>query len=262
MNLKTIASSAILLPLVFLTGCTEDEVASVDYSGSSQQASIVNVDMADSYLQIYLEASNIIPRLDDLLYLDSYGTCGGSTYTSDYSYESIVDLEMTAYDFCEYDTFDNKFKIDGFLNLTYDYYRPEKSFTAKGFSIDYPAYGINTTIDGSIQENDIDLYSPELVIKDKDTNQTYMIREWLERYDEDDNLMLAGKIYHPTHGYITVTTNENLTLSDYYKYPLAGQLLFQGNQSSANISFSTNNYYIELDVNGDDIVDYTATYYY
>lgn len=67
-----------------------------------------------------------------------------------------------------------------------------------------------------------------------------------------ESVTIEGRFYHPTHGYVDVTTPQPLVIPDGSAYPSTGQVVVRGDNSGAQLTaLSTTTFQIDLDVDGD-----------
>lgn len=295
MKKNILRSSLIAIFATGLTACgggggdSTSETSNTTYSGLTEPASIDSPDTVSTYVEIYQDTTNAAAGLESLSFGTSTpaststlasismkskaasesasGSCGGSATLTDNSTDSLVNLSIDANNFCEYDYDDNRVTIDGFMSMSGTFEPMNMRVVLKEFSMSHPAYDVSTWMDGNMETTQTDQYietfSTKLTVNSTTGDETYMVKDWKERYySSSDEVVLTGRMYHPTYGYVTVTTVENVQMDYYANNPISGVLLLQGANSSANVTFSSEGYYVEVDQNGDDIIDYTNSYSY
>jgi hypothetical protein len=75
------------------------------------------------------------------------------------------------------------------------------------------------------------------------------------------SIILAGRAYHPDHGFVTISTSSPVQISLSTGIPQSGELLLTGDGgSTATVTFdSVSMFTIEVDSDGDTLIDTTLT---
>jgi hypothetical protein len=82
-------------------------------------------------------------------------------------------------------------------------------------------------------------------------SQTFWVKDWTYTFTAPNTLTISGRYYHPTYGYVDVTTLTPLTVSSVYGDPTAGVLLFTGaNGTKAKLTFTSTGYTVDVDTTG------------
>ena len=98
-----------------------------------------------------------------------------------------------------------------------------------------------------------------LLMKDA-ANETFWVRDYrlsiTEEVDYSD-IMMSGRFYHPTHGYVDLTTIEQVRIYHVYEWPSSGKLQIVGASGSRAHLTALDEYTceIEVDENGDGTFD-------
>ncbi|MFZ0243977.1 MAG: hypothetical protein WAL90_20215 [Desulfobacterales bacterium] len=197
------------------------------------------------------------------------GDCGGSA-----SYTATMDDvtgtftgSMNFTDYCSQNTsisgtadFSGKFNVDnsGFLNFAL-------SINMVSLTSGNQSY----VIDGDIS---VDVSGPstiaslDIVMKDS-SNEVFWVNDYLltitQGMDYVD-LQVSGRFYHPTHGYVNLTTITPVRTYNIYQWPSSGELQVAGGASTtARLLVIDENYcQIIADTNGDGNYNYDSGHMY
>ena len=89
-----------------------------------------------------------------------------------------------------------------------------------------------------------------MLITNNTTGRTYWLKDYLLNLS-GDMLTISGTYYHPTHGYVVMSTITPLTVTGIDATPTSGELLFAGsNGTKARLTFTSVGYTIEVDAAG------------
>jgi hypothetical protein len=117
------------------------------------------------------------------------------------------------------------------------------------FTLGSQALKVNGTVSSSVTVSGSTL-SINVVETDLSNNTTYWQND-ITFVLTGSSMTVVGRYYHPTHGYVNITTVVPLTVSSLTGQPTAGQLLFTGsNGSKARLTFNATGYVIEVDTTG------------
>lgn len=83
------------------------------------------------------------------------------------------------------------------------------------------------------------------------SGMTYWIKDWSYAFSSGNILHITGRYYHPTHGYVEITTPEPLTVSSVVGRPVSGVWHSAGsNGTSARLTFTDQGFTIAADTAG------------
>lgn len=259
------------------------------YTGSREAASLETTIQAAAYIEFYQESQGEWDLLDffevtpdqttasvktsaanskSLAATESaQGSCGGSATVTDNSTENQIDYSLNANNFCDEDIDGDRYEANGELSLsgTFDPYNV--AMFADNFTINYPFFEINASIDGDISIQVIEAitstFSEQITTKDNNSGKTLMRENWFEEYDLDSGTLdLSGRVFHPQQGFVDLRTVSLLEVDSSSLYPVAGEVILLANDSQAWITFYSGGYLVEVDVNNDNIVDFSDDFFY
>lgn len=141
------------------------------------------------------------------------------------------------------------------------------ALTLEGFTLDIEilsvsAGGKSLDLSGSVS---IDVSAPNVgtvsyTLNFRTGGKTYRIQNFTVQVDESvipALVDIGGRLYHPDHGYVIVSTPTSIETS-VDGTPISGMLVFTGANSSATVTFVTDNdYTIAVDEDGDSVPDVT-----
>lgn len=259
------------------------------YNGSREAASLQSTDNAAIYMEFYQESQGEWDVLDffeatpantssqaktSATYTKSpaatetgQGSCGGSATITDNSTNNQINYSLNANNFCDEDGDGDRYEADGQLGLSGSIEPYNINMLANNFTINYPFFEVNASIDGDIyiEVNDAITrsFSNQITTRDNSTGRTFMREDWSEEYNSDNGtLALSGRMFHPQLGYVVLSTLNLLEVDSTSLYPVAGGVRLLSNESQAFISFYSGGYLVEADINNDDIIDFSQDYLY
>lgn len=103
----------------------------------------------------------------------------------------------------------------------------------------------------------------DMYMRDRTTGDSILMEDYVftaVEFDDYSVLEVSGRFYSSDYGYITLSTEEAIIVSDYEDYPSEGIILAAGaDDSSARLSFLTSGTYcVEVDEDGDGTYEYDS----
>ena len=193
------------------------------------------------------------------------GDCGGSvsyTVTMD-DVNGTFTGSMTFTDYCNENTsisgtagFSGQFNVD-----TSDFLNFALSINMVSLTSGDQSY----VIDGDIS---VDVSGPsaiaslDMMMKDS-SGEVFWVNDYTLKISEGIDyvdLEVSGRFYHPTHGYVDLSTNSAVRTYNSYQWPSSGEIeIIGGEGASARLKAIDENYcQITADTNGDDTNDYDS----
>ncbi len=199
------------------------------------------------------------------------GSCGGSaTFTASGNANNTISGSMSFNAYCEGDT-----EINGTVSfsLQYDPLTEEAtsltlSFSAVTSTSSTESITLSGTmaIDISSTTNSVSM-SMSMLIQDG-TGKVYQVQGYTLAMTEgisDTSLTVSGTFFHPDHGSVTVSTEQEFVVNNTDDYPSSGILLVTGDTGIAGgatkarlVTVDSTSYYVEADTNGDGTYDYNS----
>lgn len=194
------------------------------------------------------------------------GECGGS-----YSIDLQLDQSsgtfsgtFTYADFCTEDTV-----IDGLVVVSgrMDPDSGTLDFIDFNFSsLSGARDGEGFLLDGSVRLTAIEAtntnqVSMDLLFEDLDSGETLWLKDFVVSVTDGDGyeeIAFSGRIYHPVHGYVDLSTEVPFRLEDGADNPSEGVLLLTGADNGKILMtvISESQYQVEADTDGDDTYDW------
>lgn len=250
------------LPVTFSSVETADDFYKKLYQYIYQYNGTVN-NTARSNINTEKSAKAVSIRELQLVDSTSYGNCGGymnMVGTIDDT-TSEFDLEIDYSKYC-----DDDFYADGlvlgngtledmtliFQNTTYG--KGISRFTISGSTTQKELTVIDRT---TLTLITVDQQTLNLLMIDQDTNEQIQFENYIQitkkdfPYEKTEN----GTLYHSEYGRAEVETIESMIKSSYADRPSSGKLKFTGANSFAYITFYSSGYLVEVDTDGDGIIN-------
>jgi len=123
------------------------------------------------------------------------------------------------------------------------------------------------TVDGSMSFNPSNsplAITMDMKLKDNSTEQIFWTENFsltiVEAFTYED-LSMAGRFYHPDHGYVDITTPTPFHYTGTNEFPYPGVMIATGANGSTTTltSLSITSYQIDIDEDGDSVIDQTTT---
>lgn len=126
---------------------------------------------------------------------------------------------------------------------------------------------LSLTVDGTVTTSASGAtvtITSNLVLRDNATSTSYKTENLVVTAvaaASSASITLAGRVYHPSEGYVTLSTPTPLVVETGDNYPSSGTFVATGaNNGSVTVTALTNTtYQIEIDVNGDGTPESTST---
>jgi len=188
--------------------------------------------------------------------------CGG-TLSYNFSFDDATGAYSGTFTFSNYVDCDDKSIIngsltaEGVLNLsTLVLTSMNMTFTA----LTYEEGSESMTLSGTMDMNSISAFNYTMTMnldfRDNVKNETYRLENYV--VDITDNISyidvdISGTVYHPTHGYVAVTTTTLIRIYSTDENPTSGVVELAGSGGSkVVVTFNTNDTYtMDIDSDGD-----------
>lgn len=246
------------------------------YQGLTTKAIIDNVETAEIFVELYMEAedivdsdnftpsssqpSNSVPR--EALNETETGSCGGTLSINGEYDDEQGDFDITSiandYDDCSM-TMDGEYAMEGNwedFTLTFD------NFNMVDNNNDF-----NMTMDGTsrmVESNDVYTTTLNIEFAESISGEAIKYENLVSTLDESSypgEITITGNFYEKSRGYVTISTLEALTVGS-YDGPDGGKLKLSGDNSAAYITFYSSGYDIEVDTDNDGNIDETDSVLY
>ena len=191
------------------------------------------------------------------------GDCGGSasyTVTMD-DVSGTFTGSMTFIGYCnENTTISGTAGFSGQINVnTGDFFNFDLSINMISLTSENQSYVIDGDVSVDVSGSP-SVASLAMLMKDS-SGEVFWVRDYTlsitEGVDYVD-LEVSGKFYHPTHGYVDLSTKTPVRTYNIYRWPSSGELEIVGgeNTTARLIVLDANYCQIFADINGDGIDDY------
>lgn len=126
--------------------------------------------------------------------------------------------------------------------------------------------GMNIVMSGtvSVEATDSSMsMGMDIFMRDNAAGKSYLMEDYtftIVEYDYISEVELSGRFYCSDYGYVTLSTEEAILVSEYDDYPIQGVFVADGaGSSSARLTFESSiTYRIEVDEDGDGIYEYNS----
>lgn len=188
--------------------------------------------------------------------------CGG-TLAYSFSFDDATGAYNGTFTFTNYVDCDDKSTIngsltaEGVLNLsTYVLTSMNMTFTA----LTYEEGSESMTLSGTMDMNSISAFNYTMTMnldfRDNVKNETYRLENYVVNitdYISYIDVDISGTVYHPTHGYVAVTTTTTVLIYSTDENPTSGVVELVGSGGSkVVVTFNTNDTYtMDIDSDGD-----------
>lgn len=188
--------------------------------------------------------------------------CGG-TLAYNYTFDDVTGAYNGTFTFSNYVDCDDKSTIngsltaEGVLNLsTYVLTSMNMTFTA----LTYEEGSESMTLSGTMAMNSISTLNYTMTMnmdfRDNVKNETYRLENYVVNITDSIlyvDIDISGTVYHPTHGYVTVTTTTSVRINNTDENPTSGVVELVGTGGSkVRVTFTTNDTYtMDIDSDGD-----------
>lgn len=190
--------------------------------------------------------------------------CGG-TLAYSFSFDDVTGEYSGTFTFTNYVDCDDKSKINGsltasgVLNLsTYVLTSMNMTFTALTYEEDSESITLSGTMDMASVSTLNYTMTMNLDFRDNVKNETYRLENYIVDITEDFagfyiDIDVSGKVYHPSYGYVTVTTTMLIRIYNADENPTSGVVELAGaGGSKVVVTFTTNDTYtMDIDSDGD-----------
>jgi len=192
--------------------------------------------------------------------------CGG-TLTYSYTFDDVTGEFTINSTFNEYVDCDDSSILSGAFKLNatgwaYDAYAQEYyygSATMEFTTLTYKEGSESMTMTGSIAMSMSSATSYTMTMnfdyRDNVANETFRLENYVVTVTEDAtgvNMSIVGNVYHPVHGYVSVTTLSTVRINFADGYPSAGQVDLDGaSNSKVRVTFIDKDTYT-LDIDSSD----------
>lgn len=233
-------------------------------NGNPLPNSIILRDSITSILNKSLEYRTAAPASSRAVVQESdtlNGTCGGSAtytinvddttgnYTGNFSFNN----------FCEEDVvMSGGLSVSGNVNSNREFGTMSMTLSALTVATDGESFTTSGSISldpGGFQT----VMSMDLRMQDNSTTEVFWMNNMTVTVNDQLSsitLDMSGKTYHPTHGYVDLTTPTVLQINNGDEWPSSGVLKGVGDSSSFTLTAtSSTNYQLDIDTDGDNTVD-------
>jgi len=251
--------------------------SAISYDGVTSAATLSSTDQANDYVNTYDDFSDTLTESSvsqtrstttrsslktvHSLNESESGQCGGSIKLSG-TYDDVreyIDIDYIADQYCNYDSV-----IDGTMSMV----GTDNDFTLvfNRLHVDYPDANLNALIHGDIdylEGSASTTARTNIILKDYTQNKSFKLENWVENINTTtypQELSISGKLYNPTHGYVTVSTLQPIIQGS--SHPESGEIKLIGNNSTAYVTFYSASYEVELDADNNASIDDSQVYYY
>jgi hypothetical protein len=194
------------------------------------------------------------------------GDCGGS-YSIDLQLDNSSGVFSGTFIYADYCTEDTV--IDGLVVVSgrMDPDTSKLDFIDFNFSsLSGARDGEGFRLDGSvrltaIEATDTNQVSMDLLFEDLDSGETLWLKDFVVSVTDGngyEEIAFSGRIYHPVHGYVDLSTEVPFRLEDGADNPSEGVLLLTGADNGKILMtvISESQYQVEADTDGDDTYDW------
>lgn len=103
----------------------------------------------------------------------------------------------------------------------------------------------------------------DIFMQDNTSGNSYLMEDYtftIVEYDYTSEVQVSGRFYCSDYGYVVLSTEEEILISDYDDYPMQGVFVADGaDNTSARLTFeSAATYRIEVDEDGDGFYEYDS----
>lgn len=237
------------LDLVMLAATLADAGVSIDASGSLDDGS----GNSGAQTAEVFQDSSTVP-----------GDCGGQ-FVINISVDDVTGafngtISFQGYNDCA-STINGDASFSGTINLgTF----VVESFTLTTSLLTVSTGGESVDLNGSLTINIVGFAQSEVVydVDFRTGGEVFRLENFAVLIDASMapvSITFAGRVYHPDHGFVTISTNSPVRISLSTGIPHSGELLFTGGGgSTATVTFdSISMFTIEVDSDGDTFVDTT-----
>ena len=101
----------------------------------------------------------------------------------------------------------------------------------------------------------------DFLIRENLTGEVFWVHKYVLSITElgglESEVAITGTFYHPVHGFVTISTPSPFVMNTTQEWPTSGILLCEGagNTSATLIVNDEFSYTIEVDRDGDDVID-------